>query len=534
MLYFSRWKTASIIAACVLGLLFALPNFLSQRQLDAFAGLGFLPTQQINLGLDLRGGVYLLIEVDVESIKKERLETLKDDIRAALRKERIAYSGLNTVDDTVGVRITRPEDVDTARERIDALVAPTGGILGGLQQEYLVTSNQRSISAQMTEGFLTQLSRDAVNQSIEIIRRRIDELGTTEPIIQQQGDKRIIIQAPGVDNPEELKRIIGTTAKLSFHLLDNSVSIQEALNGRVPPGAELLPSVDPNESPFLVKKRIMVSGEDLVSASAEFSQQTSEWVVAFRFNTSGARKFGDATRQNVGRPFAIVLDRQVISAPVIREPILGGSGIISGNFTVESANELGILLSAGALPAPLKFVQESSVGALLGADSVAKGQLAALIGFAGVIVYIFISYGLFGAFANAALIINVLLIAGALSFLQATLTLPGIAGIVLTIGMAVDANVLIFERIREEFAAGKTPINSIDAGYSRALGTILDANITTLIAAVLLFSFGSGPVRGFSVTLGIGIITSVFTAFVVTRLMVATWVRARRPSLLPI
>ncbi len=534
MLHFSRWKTIAVIGACLLGVLFALPNFFSQQQLQSVAGWSFVPSQQINLGLDLRGGVYLLIEVDVESIKAERLETLKDDIRSALRKERIAYTGLNIVDDTVGVRITREEDVETARGKIDELVAPSTGLLGQLQQEYTVVTGERSITVQMTDSFLVRLTREAVTQSIEIIRRRIDELGTTEPIIQQQGNERIIVQAPGVDDPEELKRIIGTTAKLSFHLLDSSVSIQEAMNGRVPPGAELLPSVEENEGPFLIKKRVMVSGDDLVTASAEFSQQNGEWVVAFRFNTSGAHKFGDATRQNVGRPFAIVLDNQVISAPVIREPILGGSGIISGNFTVESANELAILLSAGALPAPLKFVQESSVGAILGKDSVAKGQLAAVVGFAAVIVYIFLSYGLFGAFANIALIINVLLIAGALSFLQATLTLPGIAGIVLTIGMAVDANVLIFERIREEFAAGKSPINSIDAGYSRALGTILDANITTLIAAVLLFSFGSGPVRGFSVTLGIGIITSVFTAFVVTRLMIATWVRARRPSLLPI
>ena len=535
MLYFSRWKTVSIIAVCVLGVLFALPNFFSQRQLDTIAGWGFLPTQQINLGLDLRGGSYLLIEVDVETLKKERLENLKDDIRATLRKERIGYRNLNIVDDTVGVRINQDEDVAKAEKLISDLVTPVGTILGGLQQEYTVATNQRSISVEMTEATLTKLSREAVTQSIEIIRRRIDELGTTEPIIQQQGDKRIIVQAPGVDDPEELKRIIGTTAKLSFHLLDNSVSIQEALNGRVPPGAMVLPGLEDDPGgPYLLKKRAVVGGEDLVTASGEFNQQNSEWVVSFRFNTSGAKKFGDITLQNVGRPFAIVLDEKVISAPVIREPILGGSGQISGNFTVESANELAILLSAGALPAPLEFVQESSVGALLGADSVAKGELAAVIGFAGVIVFIFISYGLFGVFANAALIINVVLIAAALSFLQATLTLPGIAGIVLTIGMAVDANVLIFERIREEFAAGKTPINAIDAGYSRALSTILDANITTLIAAVLLFSFGSGPIRGFSVTLGIGIVTSVFTAFVVTRLMIATWVRARRPSLLPI
>lgn len=534
MLHFSRWKTISIIGACLLGLLFASPNFFSQRQLEAVAEWGFVPSQQINLGLDLQGGVYLLIEVDVEFIKQERLETLKDDIRQALRKERIAYSGLNIVNDTVGVRITREEAVEDARKNINTLIAPNTGILGGLQQEFVATTTDRSITIQMADGFLQSLTRDAVKQSIEIIRRRVDELGTTEPIIQQQGDDRIIIQAPGIDDPEALKRLIGTTAKMSFHLLDNSVTIQEAMNGRVPPGAKLLPAIEANEGPYLVKNRVMVAGEDLVTANAEVNQQTSEWVVSFRFNTSGARKFGDATRQNVGRPFAIILDEKVISAPVIREPILGGSGQISGNFTVESANELAILLSAGALPAPLKFVQESSVGAQLGADSVAAGQIAAVIGFAAVIVYIVLSYGLFGVFANIALIINVLLIAGALSFLQATLTLPGIAGIVLTIGMAVDANVLIFERIREEFAAGKTPINSIDAGYSRALGTILDANITTFIAAAILFMLGAGPVRGFAVTLGIGIITSVFTAFVVTRLMIATWVRSRRPNLLPI
>ncbi len=534
MLYFSRWYTFSIIGACLLGLLFASPNFFSQRQLDAIAEWGFLPSKQINLGLDLRGGVYLLIEVDVEAIKTERLETLRGDIRTKLREERIGYTGLSIVDDRVGVRINRDEDVQRANELISELVTPRGGFLGAGQEEFNVDLNQRSITAEMEDGFLTQLTRDAVRQSIEIIRRRIDELGTTEPSIQQQGDKRIIVQAPGVDDPEELKRIIGTTAKLSFHLLDNSVTIQEAMNGRVPPGARLLPSIEEDEPPVLIKRRVMVSGEDLVTASGEFNQQTSEWVVSFRFNTSGARKFGDATRQNVGRPFAIVLDDEVISAPVIREPILGGSGQISGSFTVDSANELAILLSAGALPAPLKIEEERTVGAQLGADSVAAGQIAAIIGFVAVIIYIFVSYGLFGFFANIALIINVLLIAGALSFLQATLTLPGIAGIVLTIGMAVDANVLIFERIREEFASGKSTINSIDAGYSRAFSAIVDANITTFFAAAILFMLGAGPVRGFAVTLGIGIITSVFTAFIVTRLMVATWVRARRPSVLPI
>lgn len=372
-----------------------------------------------------------------------------------------------------------------------------------------------------------------MQQSIEIVRRRIDELGTTEPVIQQQGTDRILVQVPGLDDPQRLKELLGQTAKMNFRLVSNAMSGQQALASRtVPSGTEILYTADEPRAPVLVERRIMVGGDRLVDAQPGFDQRNGQPVVNFRFDSSGARQFGEVTRNNVGRPFAIVLDDKVISAPRINEPIMGGSGQISGSFTVQAANDLAILLRAGALPAPLNVLEERTVGPGLGADSIRAGEIAAVIGSVAVVVFMIASYGFFGLLANIALFLNVAMIFAALSILQATLTLPGIAGIVLTIGMAVDANVLIYERIREEIAAGKGPIPAIEAGYNRALSSILDANITTLISAAILFQMGSGPVRGFAVTLGIGIITSVFTAFTVNRLMVSVWLRRRRPKTL--
>jgi preprotein translocase subunit SecD len=388
----------------------------------------------------------------------------------------------------------------------------------------------------VTETAMNERIRQVVEQTVPIIEKRVNELGLVEPTIQRQGSDRILVQVPGLGDPEALLRILGKTAKMEFRLVDMTMSPQDALATRPPPDSEVLDEVSKTgqKTPVLVQKQVMVSGADLTDAQLQFDQRTGEPVVSFKFNTNGARRFAQVTQENVGRPFAIVLDNQVISAPVIREPILGGNGQISGNFTAESANELAILLRAGALPAKLTPIEQRVVGPGLGQDSIEKGKLASYAGAILVVVFMFATYGLFGLFANIAVAINVAMIFGVLSLLNATLTLPGIAGIVLTVGIAVDSNVLIYERIREEVRSGRSAISAIDAGFSRALATILDSNITTFIAAAVLFVIGTGPVRGFAVTLGIGIATSLFTAFTLTRLIVATWVQWQRPKTVPI
>ena len=383
-----------------------------------------------------------------------------------------------------------------------------------------------------SDAALIERVRQAVDQSIQIIERRVNELGLVEPTIQREGADRILVQVPGLQDPSRLKAILGKTAKLDFRMVDELMTPEQAAELHPPQDWEILDGEGGQK--YLIEKRVLVSGADLVDAQPGFDQRSSEPVVNFRFNSSGGRKFAEATQQNVGKRFAIVLDNKVISAPVIREPILGGQGQISGNFTVQSANDLSILLRAGALPAPLTVIEERTVGPGLGQDSINAGEHAAYVGAALVIFFMLVTYGLFGLFANIAVAINVAMIFGLLSLLSATLTLPGIAGIVLTVGIAVDFNVLIYERIREEVRAGRTAISAIDAGFSRALATILDFNITTFIAAAVLFYIGTGPVRGFAVTLGIGILTSLFTAFTLTRLIVAYWVRMWRPRTVPI
>jgi preprotein translocase subunit SecD len=387
----------------------------------------------------------------------------------------------------------------------------------------------------VTEPAIAERIRHAVDQSIQIVERRVNELGTVEPLIQRQGADRILVQVPGLGDPQRLIDLVGKTAKLTFRMVDTSVSADQAQQGRLPLDSEVVKgSKKEGGQTYVLEKRVMVSGEDLTDAQPGFDQRTSEPIVSFKFNINGARRFAQVTQENVGRPFAIVLDNEVISAPVIREPILGGSGQISGNFTVQGANDLAILLRAGALPAPLTIIEERTVGPGLGQDSIEAGKRSSYVGAAMVVIFMFLTYGLFGLFANIAVAINVAMIFGVLSLLNATLTLPGIAGIVLTVGIAVDSNVLIYERIREEVRAGRTPITAIDAGFSRALATIMDSNITTFIAAAVLFYIGTGPVRGFAVTLGIGIVTTVFTAFTLTRLIVAMWVRWWRPKTVPI
>jgi len=530
MIYFAKWKIALVIAITVLGLSFAAPNFLSSQTANVLPD--WLPHKQVSLGLDLQGGSHLLLNVETNAVIREHLEAMVDGVRAELRKARIRYRELGIMaGDSLGVNVT----IINAEEQDQALA-----LLRELEPGTLIQGDDSGrITLTMDEQTAEERKRSAIQQSIEIVRRRIDETGVREPTIQRQGDDRILVQLPGVDDPERVKRLLGKTAKMTFHLVDTEHSLSDAIAGRVPPGSKLMDSADEMDAlgqprKYLIRKRVMVSGETLVDSQPSFDQRTNQPVVTFRFDTRGAKKFGDVTSKNVNRPFAIVLDGKIISAPVIREPILGGTGQISGYFTPQSAQDLALLLRAGALPAPLTIMEERSVGPGLGADSVAAGKIASIIGLIAVIVFMGIAYGLFGVMADIALILNMFLILGALSALQATLTLPGIAGIVLTIGMAVDANVLVFERIREETRIGRTAMSAVDAGYSRAFKTIIDANVTTLIAAVLLYLLGSGPIRGFAVTLAIGIVTSMFTAIMLTRLMVATWLRAKRPQNLPL
>jgi preprotein translocase subunit SecD len=462
---------------------------------------------------------------------EERLNSLVDDVRGTLRPERIGYRGLGVRGSIVTFTLTDPATAPRALEMLEAL--DPGGITPELTFR---DAGGGRIDIELSEEAARELQDSAVRQSLEIVRRRIDEVGTREPTIQRQGQDRILVQVPGEKDPDSIKRLLGQTAKLTFHLVDLDTSVEQALSGNLPPGSELLPSDEDDgtgrAAQYVVRKRVEVSGESLVDAQPTYFQ--NQPVVSFRFDSVGGRKFGNITRDHVNELLAIVLDGRVISAPRVDEPILGGSGIIRGNFTVQAANELSVLLRAGALPAPLDIIEERTVGPDLGADSIAAGKWAGVIGLILVMVLMALYYGLFGLFADLALLMNLVLIMAALSVLQATLTLPGIAGIVLTVGMAVDANVLIFERIREEARVGRSPMSAIDAGYREAMRTIIDANLTTLIAAVLLYVFGSGPVRGFAVTLGIGIVTSMFTAITFTRLLMATWLRRTRPAMLPV
>lgn len=533
MLYFTRWKALAIILTALVVCLCAVPNFFPEAKVKTWP---IWAQRHLVLGLDLQGGSHLLLEVDSNAVKKDKLDQVRDDVRRTLRDNKIVYTGLATKNDNVEVRITKDTDLPTALTKLRELSQPLGGLLGSNGQRSLDVTDAGGGVIRMTvpQAAVTDRIRQSVEQSIQIIERRVNELGTVEPLIQRQGIDRILVQMPGLQDPTRLKEILGKTAKMDFRMVDSSVPPDQAVQGRVPADSDVLMSSQTPKIPYVVKKQVLVSGADLTDAQPGFDQRSNEPIVSFRFNTSGARKFSQATTDNVGQPFAIVLDNEVVSAPVIREPITGGSGQISGSFTVQAANDLAILLRAGALPAPLTIIEERTVGPGLGQDSIEKGELAAYVGSILVIVFMLLTYRLFGLFANIAVAINVAMIFGVLSLLNATLTLPGIAGIVLTVGIAVDSNVLIYERIREEIRGGRTAISAIDAGFKRALSTILDSNITTFIAAAVLFYIGTGPVRGFAVTLGIGIVTTVFTAFTLTRLIVAAWVRWKRPTSVPI
>jgi preprotein translocase subunit SecD len=533
MLYFTRWKALAIILTALVVCLCAVPNFFPEATVKGWPAWA---QRRLVLGLDLQGGSYLLLEVDSNYVKKEKLEQIRDDVRRTLRDAKVGYTGLAVRNEAVEVRISRDTDAPNALAKLRELSQPLGGLLGSGGQRSLEVADAGGglIRITVPQAAITERIRQTIEQSIQIVERRVNQLGTVEPVIQRQGTDRILVQVPGLQDPSRLKELLGKTAKMEFRMVDTTVPPDQAQQGRVPPDSEVLMSSTSPKIPYVIKKQILVSGGDLTDAQPGFDQRSGEPIVSFRFNTSGSRKFAQATSENVGQPFAIVLDNEVISAPVIREPITGGSGQISGSFTVQQANDLAILLRAGALPAPLTVIEERTVGPGLGQDSIEKGELAAYVGSIMVIVFMLVTYRLFGVFANIAVAINVAMIFGVLSLLNATLTLPGIAGIVLTVGIAVDSNVLIYERIREELRGGRNAISAIDAGFKRALSTILDSNITTFIAAAVLFYIGTGPVRGFAVTLGIGIITTVFTAFTLTRLIVAGWVRWKRPQTVPI
>ncbi len=535
MLYFSPWKTFSIWFVVIIGIVFTLPNMLPQSVLDALPD--WAPKQGMTLGLDLQGGSHILLQVDKQDLINERLQATRDDIRTMLRDAKIGYTGLSGTGRSVQVRIREANEVEQAKTALATLTQPvSSGVFGtGSTTELELDEPEPGLLRfTFTEEGITYRTSSAVTQSIEVIGRRVNELGTTEPIIQRQGVDRILVQVPGLQDPQRLKDILGQTAKLTFQMVDQTMPVQEAIEGRPPAGSTVLYSMDDPPVPYLIESRVIVSGENLVDAQATFDQRTSEAVVSFRFDAKGAQRFGQATQQNVGKLFAIILDNQVISAPQIREPILGGTGQISGSFTAESANDLAVLLRAGALPADLTIVEERTVGPSLGADSIDAGKFASMIAGILVVGFMLVAYGTLGLIANIALVANVALIIAILSILGATLTMPGIAGIVLTVGMAVDSNVIIYERVREERRLGRSLVQSLDSGFSKALATIVDANFTTFIAAVILFYLGSGPVRGFAVTLAIGIITTVFTAFTLTRLMVAAWFAFFRPKTIPI
>ncbi len=549
MLQITFWQRVTIFGLVALGLIFALPNAFYNRvevHNDALLAVeagqspdelteqlsgwpGFLPSGLVNLGLDLRGGAHLLAEVQLEQVYISRMDSLWPSVRDALRDVRDSAGTVRRVDAPDGelrVRISQPAGMDQALVAVRALSQPLTTLTGVGQSTLDVTSTDDIITIQLSEAEQLATNDRTMAQSLEIIRRRVDEAGTREPTIQRQGDDRILIQVPGIGSATELKELIGTTAQLSFNAVVGRTSDADD-----PPGARnfVAPSVDEDGVYYILQKTPVVTGEELTDAQPAFDRNGRP-AVSFRFNPTGARQFGDYTAENIGSPFAIVLDSEVISAPVIQAHIPGGSGIITGSFSVEESTHLAVLLRAGALPAEVTYLEERTIGPELGQDSIDAGSIAATVAFIAVLVFMVLSYGTFGIFANIALIINVGLIFGLLSMIGATLTLPGIAGIVLTIGMAVDANVLVFERIREELKTAKGPSRAIQLGYEKALSAIIDANITTFLTALILYVMGSGPVRGFAITLGLGIVTSVFTAIYVTRLLIVIWFDRRRPK----
>ena len=530
MLDFPRWKIWLVVTTLVLGVVFAIPTFLSE---SSYNRLPSILQAKVNLGLDLSGGSHILLEANPADIAKQRLENMETQVRTELRRgdTKIAIGDISRKDGRLSFMVRDPAQVDAAVERIRPLTQGAG--LTGQRDFNVEVVDSSTVVLTPTQAGLDNAVDQAMDVAKEVIDRRINEMGTREPTIIRQGANRIVVQVPGLQDPGELKDLLGKTAKLEFKLVDYTADPAEVAQGRAPVGSEILPYPDnPTGMPVIaVKRQVMVSGEELTDAQQGFDQQNNQPVVNIRFNGAGGRKFGRVTSENVNRPFAIILDGTVLSAPNINEPILGGSAQISGNFTVKSADQLAIALRSGKLPVALTVVEERTVGPDLGADSIRKGVIACVIGTAAVLAFMLVTYGRFGVYANLALIVNIILIIAVMAMLNATLTLPGIAGFVLTIGAAVDANVLINERIREEQRRGRPIIQTIETGYREASRAIFDANITNVIAAALMFYFGSGPIKGFAVVLTIGIVTSVFTAVTVSRMLVSFWLRKRPTEL---
>ena len=551
MLYTPLWKRILVWAIVVFGLAMAMPNLFYGRVQDHNDALkaiakthtaptpaqqakinewpAWLPSSLVNLGLDLRGGAHLLAEVQLSDVYKQHMNSLWPEVRDALRKVRAQVGSIRrqpSASDVLRIAISNPAGMDAAIAAVKKLARPVSSLTGVGQTDIVVTADNGMVNIALSNPEKVQLDQLAMSQSLEVIRRRVDQAGTREPSIQRQGSDRILIEVPGVGSAEDLKAIIGTTAKLTFNEVVSSTGDKNANPG---PGNELLPSADQPGLYYIVKSIPVVTGYDLTNAQPSFDQNNQP-AVSFQFDVSGARKFGDYTATHIGQPFAIVLDNKVISAPVIQAHIGGGSGIITGNFTVQSSTNLAVLLRSGALPASMKFLEERTIGPELGADSVKAGEVAAVVALIAVGLFMFASYGFFGFVADVALAIEITLVFAVLSIIGGTLTLPGIAGIVLTIGMAVDANVLVYERIREEIRLATNPARAIELGYERAFSAILDANVTTLVTAAVLYYFGAGPVKGFAITLGIGIVTSVFVAMYVTRGMIEFWFNRRKPK----
>lgn len=552
MLNLPRWQTIVIIAITVVSGLFALPNLLPSKVLDVLPH--WYSQSRIGLGLDLRGGAHFLLEADLRSVLTERLTNLSDSVRSELRKQQVTFKDVNVEPGRALVISLRDE-----AQRTKAIEA-----IRTLDPTLVVSGSGDTIRLAYSDAELFRRKKEVIDQSIEILRRRVDETGTLEPTITRQGDERILLQVPGIKDTTDLKRKINQTAKLTFHLVNEDVAAAGAnIPATLPPTTFLAPTregmqdlrrsnpkawediqaANPRMSPeqicrryqpqcLPVLKRVVVGGEDLDDSKATFEQQQGgRPIISFTFNSAGGRAFCSATRANIGKRLAIQLDGEIISAPVVQSAICGGSGIITGTFTTQQTQEQALLLRSGALPATLTIIQESTVGADLGADAIRAGTVAAIVGTVLVALVMFVAYGpVFGGFANLAMLVNLLMVFAGMSILGASLTLPGMAGLVLTVGMAVDSNVLIYERVREEKALGRSAFSSIATGYERAMSAIIDANLTTLIAAVLLFGFGSGPIRGFATTLSLGLLTSMFSSTIFTRMLLSVWVRWRRPT----
>jgi len=542
MLQYQSWKVTIVLGICLIGLITAAPNIYPPSWRTSIArNAPIIPHRPITLGLDLQGGVYVLFEAEIEVAVKDRMQNLVDEIRKGLRKAGITYSNLSVQNDRVTVRILDLNKIEEARTYLRTLATPAGSGFSGVgAMDYDVSVGADGVaSLAMTDAGREQIRANAMAQSVEILRKRIDPEGTKEATIQPQGRNRIVVQVPGESDPEEIIRRGRTSAKLTFHMVDESVTPEDIQNNRIPPGSRLLKEkrgrgANVQEIPIVIKERAIITGDMLEQARGAFDQQTQLPIITFKFNAQGARRFADITRDNVGRRFAAVLDNEVITAPVIRSPILGGTGQIEGDFTIEEANETSVLLNSGALFVPLKDEQQRTVGAELGEDSIVAGRYSAIGGLILVAGFMFFNYRLFGLFANIALLLNMIILLGLMTAAGATLTLPGVAAFVLTMGMAVDANVLIYERIKEEQRNGKSLIASLDSGFERAMATIIDANATHALAGLILLEVGSGPIRGFAVAFFLGILTSFFTSIFVTRLQVVTWLRRTRPTRLAV